>query len=97
MAEATSAILPLNRYNPEHNPMDKAYVDRLFAYQHLPPELQGVSLPFAELAAQVVGLPANPERTVALRKLLEAKDAAVRAKVMGPMPDAAPPRRDPKA
>jgi hypothetical protein len=26
-------------------------------------------------------LPRNPERTVALRKLLEAKDAAVRAKL----------------
>ena len=33
-----------------------------------------------ELARQIVDtLPSNPERTVALRKLLEAKDCAVRA------------------
>jgi hypothetical protein len=39
-----------------------------------------VSAPFGVLAKQVVeNLPRNPERTVALRKLLEAKDAAVRA------------------
>ena len=30
-------------------------------------------------------LPNNPERSVALRKLLEAKDAAVRAKLCGPV------------
>ena len=36
--------------------------------------------PFGELAATIVAtLPKNPERTVALRKLLEAKDCAVRA------------------
>jgi hypothetical protein len=35
-----------------------------------------------EMAARIVAdLPRNPERTVALRKLLEAKDAAVRAKL----------------
>jgi hypothetical protein len=35
---------------------------------------------FCGLAEHVVEtLPRNPERTVALRKLLEAKDAAVRA------------------
>jgi hypothetical protein len=50
-----------------------------FVYAHLPPHLQAISRPFAELAAQVMQLPRNPERTVALRKLLEAKDAAVRA------------------
>lgn len=51
-----------------------------FGYAHLPEHLQAVSRPFGELAAQVVEtLPRNPERTVALRKLLEAKDAAVRA------------------
>jgi hypothetical protein len=50
-----------------------------FTYEHLPTHLQEVSRPFAELAARVQRLPRNPERTVALRKLLEAKDAAVRA------------------
>ena len=53
---------------------------QFFAYQHLPPHLQEVSRPFSHLAAEiVVKLPRNPERTVALRKLLESKDAAVRA------------------
>ena len=37
-----------------------------------------VSLPAWQI---VENLPRNPERTVALRKLLEAKDAAVRAAV----------------
>lgn len=51
-----------------------------FAHEHLRPHLAEVSRPFAELAARVIStLPAGPERTVALRKLLEAKDAAVRA------------------
>jgi hypothetical protein len=53
---------------------------QFFAYGHLPPHLQEVSRPFGEMAHVIVGtLPRNPERTVALRKLLEAKDAAVRA------------------
>ena len=51
-----------------------------FAYAHLPPHLQAVSKPFGDLAHSMVEtLPRNPERTVALRKLLESKDAAVRA------------------
>lgn len=53
---------------------------QFFEYGHLPEHLQGVSRPFGELAMQlVIGLPRNPERTVALRKLLESKDCAVRA------------------
>lgn len=53
---------------------------QFFAFAHLPERLQHVSRPFGELAHTIVtSLPRNPERTVALRKLLEAKDAAVRA------------------
>lgn len=53
---------------------------QFFAYAHLPPPLQAVSAPFGLLAEQVVhALPNNPERDEALRKLLEAKDCAVRA------------------
>ena len=52
---------------------------RFFEYHHLKPELQVVSRPFGELAAVIMSLPRNAERSVALRKLLEAKDAAVRA------------------
>lgn len=55
---------------------------QFFEFAHLRDDLKGVSQPFGELAAFIVQtLPRNPERTVALRKLLEAKDAAVRAKV----------------
>lgn len=53
---------------------------RYFAYSHLPPFLRTVSKHFGDLAIAIVqDLPRNAERTVALRKLLEAKDAAVRA------------------
>lgn len=39
-----------------------------------------VSVAFQNLAIQIVNtVPRNPERTVALRKLLESKDAALRA------------------
>ena len=56
------------------------YLTQFFAFEHLPERLQTVSRPFGELAKQLVEtLPSNPERTVALRKLLEAKDCAVRA------------------
>jgi hypothetical protein len=55
------------------------HIMQFFSYAHLPDGLREVSKPFAVLAVQVVTLPRNPERTVALRKLLEAKDAAVRA------------------
>jgi hypothetical protein len=51
-----------------------------FAYKHLPKNLQAISQPFAELAGKIVQtVPSGPERTAALRKLLEAKDCAVRA------------------
>jgi hypothetical protein len=55
---------------------------QFFEYSHLPPALQKVSEPFCSLASLICDvLPRNPERTVALRKLLEAKDAAVRASI----------------
>jgi hypothetical protein len=56
------------------------HILQFFAYEHLRPDLQAVSKPFGDLAREIVDtLPRNPERTVALRKLLESKDAAVRA------------------
>jgi hypothetical protein len=65
---------------------------RYFAYKHLPERLQSVSRPFSELAQRLVERcdirdQDGPNETdveemrVALRKLLEAKDAAVRATV----------------
>lgn len=51
-----------------------------FSFEHLPAHLQPVSKIFATAAQQVVDLvPPGPERTVSLRKLLEAKDCGVRA------------------
>lgn len=53
-----------------------------FEYEHLPESLQQVAFPFHGLAQFICDkLQPGPERTVALRKLLEAKDAAVRAAV----------------
>lgn len=52
---------------------------QFFVYSHLPSHLQEVSKDFCDLADKIVEkYPMNPERTVTLRKLLEAKDAAVR-------------------
>lgn len=53
---------------------------QFFRTDHLSERLQTIANPFEVLAADVArSLPRNTERTVALRKLLEAKDAAVRA------------------
>jgi hypothetical protein len=53
---------------------------RFFHYSHLPPGLQGRCRPFFDLARHIMNTTARcEERSVALRKLLEAKDAAVRA------------------
>jgi len=67
--------------------MGNDYLLQFFEYGHLPAQLQLVSKPFHDLAHALVdkgqpsAVPANPERTTALRKLLEAKDCAVRAVV----------------
>lgn len=72
---------------------DPEFLLQFFTYDHLPMHLQAISKPFCDLAHAIVygdnhpntgtvtigsALPRNPERTVTLRKLLEAKDAAVR-------------------
>lgn len=58
------------------------HIMQFFAFAHLPLHLQEISRPFSEHADRIIAtLPRNPERTVALRKLLESKDAAVRALV----------------
>lgn len=62
--------------------MTKDRMLQFFEYEHLPPHLQEVSVWFNRLANDIVDkLPSNAERTVALRKLLESKDAAVRARL----------------
>ena len=53
---------------------------KFFAFEHLPERLANISRPFSGLAYRIFHTqPAGAERTTALRKLLEAKDAAVRA------------------
>lgn len=56
------------------------HIMQFFSYDHLPERLEAVSKPFADLADQITTMAEpSPERTAALRKLLESKDAAVRA------------------
>jgi hypothetical protein len=53
---------------------------QFFEYSHLPAHLGKVSFEFFKLAEWMIdNLPENPESTVAMRKLLEAKDCAVRS------------------
>ncbi len=59
-------------------------IRKYFAWNHLPPKLQHVSIPFSILADDILKLPRCAERSVALRKLLESKDAAVRAALEDP-------------
>jgi hypothetical protein len=55
---------------------------QFFTFDHLRADCQPISRAFHDLAYQLVNvLPRNPERTTAIRKLLEAKDCAVRAKL----------------
>lgn len=55
----------------------------LFEYKHLPEHLQDISRPFHNLAWSVAqeSTQRGAEQTTCLRKLLEAKDCAVRMKV----------------
>lgn len=52
-----------------------------FTFDHLPAHLQEISRPICELAHELADKLDGPELTAGLRKLLEAKDALVRAKV----------------
>jgi hypothetical protein len=53
---------------------------QFFKYAHLPEELQKISAPFNTLAWKMARvLPRNAETSTMLRKLLEAKDCAVRS------------------
>lgn len=55
---------------------------KYFSYSHLPKHLQDVSKPIGDLAVVMDAvLPDGPEKSAGLRKLLEAKDCFVRAKV----------------
>ena len=58
----------------------KSPILRFFRYNHLTGKAHGTSKPFMELALKMeTSLPAGPEKSAGLRKLLEAKDCMVRA------------------
>lgn len=63
--------------------VDRTYpILKFFKYAHLPGRLQEVSKPFCDLAHKMAEeLPPCDETSAGLRKLLEAKDCAVRALV----------------
>lgn len=59
---------------------------RYFRYAHFPYHVAEIAKFFADVAHELSHrLPDGPEKSVALRKLLESKDAAVRASLeLGP-------------
>jgi hypothetical protein len=65
-------------------PAEVSAILKFFNYDHLPENLRGASKAFYQLAHDLeANLPAGPEKSVALRKLLESKDAAVRSFIDG--------------
>ena len=82
---------PYHSRGPEYADWDRGWraeksnfsgleIMQFFGYQHLPRHLQNVSRQFYILATNLASeLPADAERGMALRKLLEAKDCAVRS------------------
>lgn len=62
------------------SPQKAHYLMQYFKYRHLSGPAKGMSKRFADLATQIdLILPESPEKTMALRKLLESKDCSVRA------------------
>ena len=57
------------------------YLTQFFEYRHMTPNMQAICKPFAHLVQSILELPDNPERTHALRKILEARDCAMRASI----------------
>lgn len=71
-------------FDPDLLPLHTTYpILRYFVYDHLPPHLQLVSKKFSDLAYEMAKMDTdNPAEVAAgLRKLLEAKDAFVRARL----------------
>ena len=74
---ATYRTVMVMGMNPLHPAVEE--IMRYFEYDHLPDPLRAVSERFHALAWVLVVELDGAELTVALRKLLESKDAAVRA------------------
>lgn len=73
---------PVDNPTSDHGAVNAKYpILAFFAYGHLPPGLQEISRPFSVLAWQMAEEETRYPAEVAagLRKLLEAKDCAVRA------------------
>jgi len=65
--------------------MARSPIMAYFVNDHLPLRLRNISQPFVDLAERLEStLPANAEKSTALRKLLESKDCAVRAALATP-------------
>lgn len=62
---------------PKHPSVE--HILQFFTYEHLPDYLQKISKPFCDLASTLAKNLEGPELTICLRKMLEAKDCAVRA------------------
>ncbi len=71
------ASVRIGMSNKEH----RDFVARYFQWEHLPEVLRAISMPFCSLAELMLEMPFNDEAELmaGLRKLLEAKDCAVRA------------------
>lgn len=67
--------------SPSMHPTTRALL-QWFDCDHLAPRLRDVVEPFRQIAHDLAVRGSGPEVTVALRKLLESKDAAVRAMIV---------------
>lgn len=87
---------PKEQFERTHTPVienqNPSPLIRWFEYGHLPPHLQAISKPIGDLAKHLDSILASgAEKTTGLRKLLEAKDAFVRALIEATPP--APPKQ----
>jgi hypothetical protein len=80
--DPTPSPVPTPTPTPDLHPATEQLLE-LFAYSHLPEHLQEISRPFHDLAWAIAKetTQRGAEQTTCLRKLLEAKDCAVRMKV----------------
>lgn len=69
-------VVQENNYHPSIKNLLK-----WFHCSHLPPRLQQIVQPFQDLAYEMANNHSCPETTTGIRKLLEAKDCAVRAQI----------------
>jgi hypothetical protein len=75
---------PARDFSPKNGYKMSTEILRFFVYKHLETPAQRISAQFCEVAHWVAANVHDcEERSVALRKLLEAKDAAVRAHFCG--------------